>query len=299
MSVKSRPAAILLALVGALLLLVGATATSAFAAGDNAQSRGRTQVELAVDPGSLSANGLPCLPTSFEVSLTNTGAEPVFADATITADEPIVLSRDVFSTYLPATDPDQPVAVDVGVTVPRDTEPGSYNVQVESGRQSIALPIEVTPIPDRQPGDDLAYGEQAIASSTHGNFELCGGVDGDRSQENWDISTGWNDGTSGVFPDWYGVEWPTARTVDRVEVWTKTPAETRGLRDFDVQVRDGDTWRTVAQVTGNAQEHVVSTFPAEQTAAVRLLIHATHDAYSRILELEVYGAGSSSLRQLR
>lgn len=216
----------------AVAVLLAAAVPTAYAADEGSRPRERTQVELAVEPGSLSANGLPCLPTSFAVTMTNTGPEAVFAHATITPDEPIVLSRDVFSTYLPAADPHQPVAVDVGVTVPRDTEPGTYDVRVDTGRQRLGVPIEVTAIPDRRPGDDLAYGEQAIASSTHGNFEVCGGVDGDRAQENWDVSTGWNDGTRGVFPDWYGVEWPTARTVDRVEVWTKTPAETRALKDF-------------------------------------------------------------------
>ncbi|MGO4755152.1 hypothetical protein AB4212_42225, partial [Streptomyces sp. 2MCAF27] len=85
------------------------------------------------------------------------------------------------------------------------------------------------------------------------------------------------------------VEWPAVQTVDRAELWTKTPAATSGIRDFDIQVRDGDTWRTVAQVVGNAQEHVVTTFPAEQTDAVRVLIHFGGSNYSRLVEFEVYG----------
>lgn len=294
MNTKSHPTAKRLTLVGALLLATAVPTASA--ADDGSRPPEHGQVQLAVEPASLAANGLPCLPTGFTVTMTNTGPEPVFADATITPDEPIVLSRDVFSSYLPATDPDQPVSVGVGVVVPRDAEPGTYDVRIESGRHRLRLPVEVTAMPDRQPGDNLAYGEQAIASSTHGNFDVCGGVDGDRAQANWDVSTGWNDGTRGVFPDWYGVEWPTVQTVDRVEVWTRTPAETRGLRDVDVQVRDGDGWRTVDQVVGNAEEHIVSTFPAVQTQAVRLLIHGTHDVYSRILELEVYGTDPSSKR---
>lgn len=40
----------------------------------------------------------------------------------------------------------------------------------------------------------------------------------------------------------------------------------------------------------------MSTFPAEQTQAVRLLIHGAQDAYSRVLALEVYDTGSSSTR---
>ncbi|GAA2327308.1 hypothetical protein GCM10010246_06390 [Streptomyces cuspidosporus] len=77
--------------------------------------------------------------------------------------------------------------------------------------------------------------------------------------------------------------------VDRVELWTKTPAATSGIRDFDIQVRDGDTWRTVAQVGGNTEEHVVTRFPAERTDAVRVLIHFAGGNYSRLVELEAYG----------
>ncbi|WP_346172941.1 hypothetical protein [Streptomyces cuspidosporus] len=54
-------------------------------------------------------------------------------------------------------------------------------------------------------------------------------------------------------------------------------------------MRDGDTWRTVAQVGGNTEEHVVTRFPAERTDAVRVLIHFAGGNYSRLVELEAYG----------
>ncbi|KMS84855.1 hypothetical protein ACZ91_45765 [Streptomyces regensis] len=251
--------------------------------------KARSEVVMWASPAAASASELPCLPTSIAVTLTNTGTEPVFGEATVQAEAPLVLTDTLFQTYLPANDPARPVTKSFGVRVPRGTAPGTYDVTVTSGKQKDVVPVTVQPVPERGPGTNLAYGEQAIASSTHGNFTLCGAVDGDRDQSHWDTLTGWNDATRDVFPDWYGVEWPTVRTIDRVELWTKTPAATNGIRDFDVQVRDGGTWRTVARVAGNTEEHVVTTFPAEQTDAVRTLIHFGAGNYSRLVELEAYG----------
>ncbi|MEU5646601.1 galactose-binding domain-containing protein [Streptomyces milbemycinicus] len=264
-------------------------ATSAENAVAAPSGKPRPDVVMWASPAAVSASELPCLPTSIAVTLTNTGTEPVFADATLKAEAPLVLSDTLFQTYLPPNNPAQPVTKSFGVLVPRGTKPGTYDITVTSGKHKEVVPVTVQPVPERGPGANLAYGEQAIASSTHGNFTLCGAVDGDKDQSHWDTLTGWNDATRDVFPDWYGVQWPTVHRVDRAELWTKTPAATSGIRDFDIQIRDGDTWRTVAQVVGNTEEHIVTTFPAEQTDAVRVLIHFGRSNYSRLVELEVYG----------
>ena len=143
---------------------------------------------------------------------------------------------------------------------------------------------------------DLAAGEQATASSTHGNFAVCGAVDGDKDSEHWDTLTGWNDGTRAVFPDTYDVALAEPTTIDRVQLYTldsvKYPAATNGLRDWDVQVRAGSgAWMTVASVRGNTAGHVTSTFTPTQADAVRILALAGNgNTYSRIVELEVYGS---------
>ena len=238
------------------LLVVAAAAYPAFGTVPGVRAGApKPEVQLTAEPASLSTTGLPCLPVDFTVTMTNTGSTPVFADTRITPEGPVTLSRDVFTSYLPVTDPDQPVSVDVDVTVPRDAAPGTYDVLLQSGKQKVILPIEVTAIPERQPGDNLAYGERATASSTHGRFNTCGAVDGDSAWQNWSTSTGWNDGTSRVFPDWLAVEWPTPEQVERVEIYTyatpTSPASRQGIKDFDVQVREGETWTTVSEFRNN------------------------------------------------
>jgi hypothetical protein len=159
----------------------------------------------------------------------------------------------------------------------------------------VNVPVTVEPLPPKGAGDNLALGEQATASSTHGNFTLCGAVDGDKDSEHWDTLTGWNDGTRAVFPDTYDVALSTPAIVNRVELYTldsaKYPARVNGLRDWDVQVKTGTTWHTVAQVRGNTVGHVTSTFTPVQTDAVRILCLDGNDhTYSRIVELEIYGS---------
>lgn len=68
------------------------------------------------------------------------------------------------------------------------------------------------------------------------------------------------------------------------------PASAKGLSDYDVQVKSGGEWQTVAEVRNNTQEMIRSAFDPVTTTAVRIYITGANDSYSRILELEVYGA---------
>lgn len=253
-------------------------------------------VEVSTDPQRLSVVGLPCFPGTLALTMTNTQRQSRYADLTLSPTGPLKLSRELFSSYLPAADPDQPVTAPVEVRVPRDTEPGSYRIDLEVDHTTVAVPVQVEPLPPKEPGSNLALGEQAAASSTHGNFSLCGAVDGDKDSEHWDTLTGWNDGTRAVFPDTYDVALASASTIDRVELYTldsiKYPAATNGLRDWDIQVRaGGGAWQTVAQVRGNTAGHVTTTFAPTQADAVRILALAGNgNSYSRIVELEIYGS---------
>jgi hypothetical protein len=253
-------------------------------------------VKVSTDPQQLSVVGLPCFPGNLALTMTNTQQVGRYADLTLHPSGPLKLSRELFSSYLPAVDPDQPVTAPVEVRVPRDTLPGSYQIDLEVDRTRLTVPVEVKPLPPKGPGSNLALGEQATASSTHGNFSLCGAVDGDADSEHWDTSTGWNDGTRGAFPDNYDVTLAEPSTIDRVELYTldsiKYPAATNGLRDWDVQVQTGGgAWQTVAQVRGNTVGHVTSTFAPTKADAVRILaLDGNGHSYSRIVELEVYGS---------
>jgi hypothetical protein len=253
-----------------------------------------TDVAVSVSPQQLSVVGLPCFPGNLTLTMTNTGRQDRYADLTLAPTGPLQLSRTLFSSWLPAVDPDQPVSAPVEIRVPRDTQPGTYKIDLEVDRSRLTVPVTVNPLPSKGPGDNLALGEQATASSTHGNFTLCGAVDGDHDSEHWDTLTGWNDGTRAAFPDTYDVALSAPATVNRVELYTldsaKYPARVNGLKDWDVQVRVGGAWQTVAQVRGNTAGHVTSTFEPIQADAVRILCLDGNDhTYSRIVELEVYG----------
>jgi hypothetical protein len=114
----------------------------------------------------------------------------------------------------------------------------------------------------------------------------------------WNENHGWVDGTPGEFPDWVVAEWSEAVELSLVRVVTRdgpsAPAETHGVRDYDVQVRDGDAWRTVAEVRGNVAGTIDSDFPAVSTTALRIYVLASNDGeQSRLVEIEAYGPGGS------
>ncbi|HET6291748.1 MAG TPA: discoidin domain-containing protein [Kribbella sp.] len=274
----------------------GEPAASASAEGAGWPGHGSRPVTVSTDPQQLSVVGLPCFPGNLALTMTNTGKEPRYADLTLDPSGPLTLSRELFSSYLPALDPDQPVTAPVEVRVPRDSKPGSYKIDLEVDKTKLTVPVQVNPLPPKGPGSNVALGEQAAASSTHGNFALCGAVDGDKDSEHWDTLTGWNDGTRAIFPDTYDVALAAPTTIDRVELYTldsvKYPAATNGMRDWDVQVRSGSgAWQTVAQVRANVAGHVTSTFSPTQADAIRILALAGNgNTYSRIVELEAYGS---------
>ncbi|WP_026874904.1 discoidin domain-containing protein [Jiangella gansuensis] len=276
-----------------VVVLATAVLGVAGAAASTAARPDRDPVRLSATPERVEVVGLPCLPSSFQLGLTNTSTADLYADALLAAGGPVVLDRELVSSWLPAWDPDHTVSARVGVTVPRDAAPGVYDVRVTTDGARLTVPVEVLPLPPKGPGDNLALGEQATASSTHANFDVCGAADGNTDSEQWDTLTGWNDGTSGVFPDTYDVAMAAPATVGRVETWTldsaRYPAARYGLRDFDVQVRVDGGWQTVDEVRGNSAGRVTSTFPPVTADAVRIVGLASNNGdYSRLVEVEVF-----------
>lgn len=271
---------------------IAAVALTAGTAEALAQGKGKpTTVTLSATPDRLEIFPLPCLTGTIEAAMTNEGDEPVYADAFIAAETPLEASRTMFSSYLP---PGYTAVAPIELSAPREAPAGEYELRIESGREALDVPVTVRQPPPKGPGDNLAFGEQATASSTHGNFDVCGGVDGNADSEDWDVRTGWNDGTRSRFPDTYEVALAGPAPVDRVELYTldsaRWGAARYGLRDWDVLVLAGSEWRTVAQVRGNSSGHVTTTFPAVTAEAVRIVALGSNDgAYSRIVELEVYG----------
>lgn len=110
----------------------------------------------------------------------------------------------------------------------------------------------------------------------------------------WNANHGWVDATPREFPDWVAAEWERPVELSLVRVETRDgpgrPAATHGVRDYDVQVLDGDDWSTVAEVRGNVSATIDSTFPAVTTTALRIYVLASNDGrHSRLVEVEAYG----------
>lgn len=244
------------------------------------------QVEISATPQPVEVIPLPCFPSGkLTLGMTNTGRKPTVADLRVSGDSALTLSRRQFSSYLPV---DQLVKAPLEVTVPRGTAPATYSVDLTVGKEQLSVPVVVKRVPAR---DNVLLGEQAVASSTHGNMRLCGGVDGNADSEQWGAS-GWHDSTKGVFPDTYGVDFAHPTTVGRVVLQTldskRYPAATMGLRDFDLQLYTG-TWTTIKEIRANTTGRLDITFEPRQVEALRLVIHDSNDhGYSRIVELEAY-----------
>jgi PKD repeat protein len=152
-------------------------------------------------------------------------------------------------------------------------------------------------------------GGTATGSTEHesGGFPAISAINGDRTGGNWGGGTGgWNDNTRGVFPDSLVVSFNGSKTIDEIRLYTlqnnfrsavePTPSMTcdyYGLIDFDVQTWDGAQWVTIpgGNVTGNNSVMRVFNFPAVTTTKIRVVVNNAQNNYSRIVELEAFGAG--------
>lgn len=261
------------------------------AAGAQHPHAGPPPVDLSVTPSSATVESTPCGEVAFQVAMTNPRDRAIYTDVHITAAPALHLRQPVLSTYIPAN---TTVTDSVSVYPAADAEPGKYQVSLDAGKKPVTLPVKVA---QPETSGDLARTATPTASSAHGGFMPCGAVDGVTDQANWGAaSSGWNDGTKGQFPDWYQVTFDQAKQVSEVDLTTRdggtTPASKKGLRDYDIQVKADHDWHTVASVRGNTQGTVRSRFDPVTTTAVRIYITKANDGYSRIMELEVYGASS-------
>jgi hypothetical protein len=174
----------------------------------------------------------------------------------------------------------------------------------------VGLPPTPSPTPSPTPGTRInvalaAGGAVASASSSYNdNYPVASVNNGDRAGQNWGAGGGWNDATSGSYPDWVEVAFSAPRTIDEIGVFTvqdaywdpAEPSETQvfsqyGITSFDVQYWNGSVWVTVpAGVISNSNKVWTRlTFPAVQTSKVRVVVNSSLNGYSRITELEAWG----------
>ncbi|HEX8351478.1 MAG TPA: hypothetical protein VF611_01035, partial [Pyrinomonadaceae bacterium] len=161
-----------------------------------------------------------------------------------------------------------------------------------------------------------ANGGVATASSTTTQQELpgldfspSGVIDGDRRGLNWEHGGGWRDATNNSFPDWVQVDFPGARSVSQVDVFSlqdnyaspaqpteATPFTKYGVSAFDVLYWDGAGWAAVpgASVVGNDKVWRRLTFPAVTTTRLRVVVRNALAGRSRLVEVEAWGAAADA-----
>jgi hypothetical protein len=152
-------------------------------------------------------------------------------------------------------------------------------------------------------------GSTPSASSTQSsrNYSAAGAFDGDSTGVGWEQGGGWNDNTRGLWPDNLDIAFGgAAKTISEIDVYTlqnnfhsptvpdeNTDASFYGILDFQVQTWNGVTWVTVpgGMITGNMKvlRRITLASPIT-TAKVRVLVTNGRSYYSRIVELECYGA---------
>lgn len=286
-TVLRRRRALLAVAVAALL----AVPTVAFA-GRPAQ-KPSTGISAAADPATLDIATGQCAGKTLTVQLTNNGEKAVYADATLSAPTALTLQRTLISTYLPAGYTSK---IPIPVSAPLGAAPGTYDIKIKTANSTATVPVTVTATVPDDSGDLARSASKITASSSHSGYLVCGAVDGDTDSEHWGTTTGWNDGNSGIWPDWFELQWDTAQTIDHVTLYTlnstKYPADRYGLKDWDIQTFTDGQWQTIASVRGNTQPSVTTTFTPVHTTELRVQTLAGNGAndYSRIIELQAFGS---------
>ena len=154
-----------------------------------------------------------------------------------------------------------------------------------------------------------ASGAVASGSSVYASgFEAARANDGEHRGVNWGAGGGWNDATNAAYPDWIRIDFPSAKSVSEIDVFTlqddwQHPVEPTssmtfsqyGITNFDVQYYDGSNWVTVpgGHVVGNNAVWNKITFAAVTTSSIRVLVSGAADGWVRITEVEAYNDAPS------
>lgn len=277
---RQRATALILGL--GLLLVISMTPATAMA-----DSSEHDAVEVGADVSELDLSPTPCSVARVNVSMTNTGSDPTYADALVD-DGGLDVSAHIISSWLPSG---YTFTEELQIRTTAETVPGDHEVIVRSGESIATVTVRVI---ESDVGGNVARTGFPSASSTYGGRPPCGAIDGNRDSEQWDAGIGWSDSTNAEFPDWWQVDFAEPTDIAQIDLHTVNsvalPAAEQGLSDWEIQVPDGENWRTVATVTGNTEGMATSTFAAETTMSVRILCTAANGSYSRIVELEAYSA---------
>lgn len=195
------------------------------------------------------------------------------------------------------------------------TDPGDAKVKIY--RKITVSPFAVynTPSPTPTPNPALnaalaVNGATATASSTiSASYPPEAVINGDRKGINWENGGGWNDGTSGSYPDWIQIDFSGNKTIGEIDVFTLQdsyagPSDPTlgmtfslyGITAFDVQYWNGSSWVTVTNgsVTGNNKVWRQFTFTPVTTSKIRVVVNNALANYSRIVEVEAWLSGGAT-----
>jgi len=145
-------------------------------------------------------------------------------------------------------------------------------------------------------------GASPAATSTLPGYSVAAVNDGIRTGA---ANGFWADGTASAFPDTVQVLFNGSQAIDRVVVYSVQDAYTSpveptdamtfslyGLVDFTVEGWNGTAWVTLGTVTGNNLVKRTVTFAAFTTDRIRVNVTNAMAAYSRIVEIEAFGAAA-------
>src|SRR5437868_3874925 len=154
-----------------------------------------------------------------------------------------------------------------------------------------------------------ANGGTATASETNSApYAPSGAINGDRK---YYTNNAWAN-VSATFPQWLQVDFNSSRVIDEIDVFSvqdnpSAPSEptlsmsfsTYGLTAFQAQYWDGAAWVTVpgGSVSANNTVWKQLTFAAITTTKIRIWITGSADGYSRLTEVEAWGASAPVSRQ--
>ncbi len=161
-----------------------------------------------------------------------------------------------------------------------------------------------------------ANGATVSASSTMVNppysYPVSAINNGDRKGLNAGSGGNWLSSTA-TFPQWVEVDFNGSKTISEIDVFSlqdnyanpiePTEATTfslYGLTAFDVQYWNGSTWTTVSggSVTGNNKVWKKISFAPLTTSKIRVLINASVDGWSRMVEVEAWTGSPANINWL-
>jgi|GEM_PF-3467472 len=131
----------------------------------------------------------------------------------------------------------------------------------------------------------------ASAQSTFPGYDVNNIKDGDRNTTvggSYSWANGHTYTTDGRLPQWVQLAYSSEKTFSKVVLYTSTGYE---LKDYDIQVRSGSNWITVASQRGNTSVTRIHSFNPTRGTILRVLSLRGPDnqyVYARINELEVF-----------